>query len=72
MSSDLALHNLNAHIDTMETVEAQLAVAREKAASMQFIAALQDRLCALGNQMNQLWDAWNDAMQAERLARIYK
>lgn len=71
MSSELALHNLNEVVDSIEHVEAKLSIARRNGAPKSVITDLQTRLLTLGDKMNQLWDAWNDAMQAERLARIY-
>lgn len=72
MSSELALHNLNLHVDLMESVEAELAVAHKSGAPTTFVTDLQIKLSNLSDTMNQLWDAWNDAMQQERLARIYR
>ena len=72
MSTTTALHALNDALGSVEHVEAKLVIARRNGAPSWKIESLQMRLIALGEQMNQLWDAWNDAMQAERVALIYK
>ena len=72
MTATVALNALNDALASVENCEAKLAIARRNAAPKSVIVDLQTRLIALGNRMNQLWDEWNDAMQADRLARIYK
>lgn len=48
----------------------KLTRARSRGASALLIAGLEAAYDQHNNRVNQLWDAWNDAMLAERLARI--
>ena len=71
MSATTAREAMNDAIGSVEHVEAKLAIARRNGAPSSTIESLQTRLQAKVDQMNLLWDAWNDAMLSERIARIY-
>lgn len=56
--------------DQMDDLEVQLDYARRTGGSPELIARLQGSMAECHAQLESAWDAWNDAMRDERLARI--
>lgn len=53
-----------------DSLYAKLLKARARNANPLLIAGLERAYDQMNQTVNQLWDAWNDAMLRERLARI--
>jgi len=68
----LTLNAMMLIADQMEDLEVQLDFVRRTSNSESLIAKLQDHVIACGKRLEAAWDAWNDAMQSERLAQIYQ
>lgn len=56
--------------DQFEDLEVQLDYVRRTSGSVALIAKLQDAMTECSKRLEAAWDAWNDAMRAERIARI--
>ena len=67
-----ANHAMIAAADAADQMFVKLTKARERGAKPLVIAGLTAAYDQHNARMNQLWDMWNDAMRAERLAKIYK
>lgn len=65
------LNELMLIADQMDDLEVQLDYARRTGGSPELIARLQNHMTECHAKLESAWDAWNDAMQAERLARIH-
>ncbi len=67
----LTLNEMMLIADQMEDLEVQLDYVRRTSNSESLIAKLQDHMTACNARLEAAWDAWNDAMREERLARIH-
>lgn len=56
--------------DAADAVYSKLVRARERSADALVIRGLEAAYAQRNERVNQLWDAWNEAMLCERLARI--
>jgi hypothetical protein len=56
--------------DQMEDLEVQLDYARRTGGSAELIARLQNAMAECHAKLESAWDAWNDALRDERLARV--
>lgn len=56
--------------DAADRIYAKLVRARARNASALVLRGLEAAYRQHNDRVNQLWDAWNDAMLRERLARI--
>jgi hypothetical protein len=57
--------------DAAERMFEKLTRARARKASPLLLAGLGAAYAQCNERVNQLWDAWNDVMLRERIARIY-
>ncbi len=67
----LTLNEMMLIADQMEDLEVQLDFVRRTSNSESLIAKLQDHMTTCNARLEAAWDAWNDAMREERLARIH-
>ena len=57
--------------DQIEDLEVQLDYARRTGGSEDLIARLQGHMAECHAKLESAWDAWNDAMRDERIAKIH-
>jgi hypothetical protein len=66
----ITLNALMLVADQMEDLEVQLDYARRTGGNPDTIARLQDTMAEFHAKLESAWDAWNDALRDERLARV--
>jgi hypothetical protein len=66
----ITLNALMLIADQMEDLEGQLDYARRTGGNPDTIARLQDTMASCHATLESAWDAWNDALRDERLARV--
>lgn len=71
MHTHETLRDMLAAVVTAERAFERLTRARARNAKPLVLAGLQAAYAQHSERVNQLWDAWNESMLRERLARIY-